>query len=100
MQELIPRHAEGAVVVDVREPDEYVDGHVPGAALIPMNDLAARMDEVPRGQPVYVICRSGARSLTSTAQLIDAGYEAYSVAGGTLGWIAAGQPIVLGTDPR
>lgn len=96
VQDLIGRHTEGAYVLDVREPYEYADGHVPGAVLIPMNELPTRMDEVPRGQPVYVICRSGGRSLTSTHQLRDAGHEAYSVGGGTLGWIDAGQPTVDG----
>ncbi len=100
VQDLITRHGEGAYVLDVREPHEYADGHVPDAVLIPMNELPARMDEVPTGQPVYVICRSGARSLTSMRQLKDAGYEAYSVAGGTLGWIEAGQPTVNGMEPR
>ncbi len=96
--DLITRHGEGAYVLDVREPHEYAAGHVPGAVLIPMNELPTRMDEVPKGDPVYVICRSGARSLTSTKQLRDADYEAYSVAGGTLGWIEAGQPTVEGME--
>lgn len=100
VQELITRHGEGAYVLDVREPHEYAEGHVPGAVLIPMAELPTRLSDIPDGQPIYVICRSGGRSLTSTRQLRDAGHEAYSVAGGTLGWIDAGQPTVAGMNPH
>ena len=54
--------AGSAVVVDVREPGEYVAGHVPGAVLMPMGQLPTRLSEIPKGLPVYVICASGNRS--------------------------------------
>lgn len=89
----------GAVVLDVRNPDEYNAGHVPGAVLIPLDELAARRDEIPSGDPLYVICAVGGRSLTATKALVDAGYQAVSVAGGTNGWIERGGPVVTGLPP-
>lgn len=97
---LIQHHPQGVTVLDVREPEEYVEGHVPGALLIPMGQVPDRMDEVPREGPVYVICASGRRSQTSAAQLEEAGFDAYSVAGGTSGWIERGQEVVTGSSPR
>ena len=93
-------HADGAVVVDVREPGEYVGGHVPGAVLVPMGQLPSRLNELPKGLPVYVICASGNRSLSMTSFLVRAGFDAYSVAGGTSGWARAGRPVVRGTRPH
>jgi len=80
-------------ILDVREPDEYAEGHVPSAVLIPLGELAARVGEVPRDRPVYVVCRSGRRSMTGVRTLAASGIEATSVSGGTLGWIAAGYPV-------
>lgn len=91
-------HEEGAVVLDVRNPDEYVEAHVPGAVLIPLGELAGRQDEIPAGDPLYVICAAGGRSLTATKALVDAGYKAVSVAGGTNGWIERGGAVVAGEE--
>lgn len=93
-------HAEGATVLDVRNPDEYDQAHVPGAVLIPLGELAARQEEVPAAAPLYVICAAGGRSLTATKALVDAGYQAVSVAGGTNGWIERGGDVVTGSSPR
>ncbi len=68
-------------------PTSTSSGHVPGAVLIPLDQLAARQDEIPDGDPLYVICAVGGRSLTATKALVEAGYRALSVAGGTNGWI-------------
>jgi rhodanese-related sulfurtransferase len=84
---------QGAVVLDVRNPDEYAEAHVPGATLIPLPELADRQDEIPEGDPLYVICAAGGRSLTATRALVEAGYNAVSVAGGTNGWIARGGEV-------
>jgi len=89
-------HRDGAIVVDVREPGEYVGGHVPGATLLPMGQLSSRLHELPKHRPVYLICASGNRSLAMTSVLLRAGYDAYSVSGGTGAWTRAGHPIVLG----
>ena len=93
-------HADGAPVIDVREPGEYVSGHVPGAVLMPMGQLPSRTGELDRSRPVYVICASGNRSSAMTDYLRGAGFDARSVAGGTSGWVGAGRPVVTGTRPN
>ncbi len=85
--------SQGAQLVDVREPVEFVQGHVPGARLIPMGQLSARMSEINRDEPVYVVCASGNRSSAMTDMLVTAGYDAWSVAGGTKAWIDSGRPV-------
>lgn len=89
----------GVTVLDVRNPDEYVTAHVPGAVLIPLPELASRQDEIPEADPLYVICAVGGRSLTAAKALVDAGYRAVSVAGGTNGWIERGGEVVAGDQP-
>ncbi|GAB3913606.1 MBL fold metallo-hydrolase [Microlunatus endophyticus] len=89
--------AAGATVIDVREPMEYVAGHVPGAELVPMGKLPAWTAELDRSRPMYVICASGNRSATITDFLVRAGFRAWSVVGGTRAWVAAGHPLATGT---
>ena len=89
------RRASG-VTIDVREPHEYVSGHVPGALLIPASKLPARIAELDRTEPIHVICASGHRSKAMTDLLIARGFDAVSVAEGTKGWIAAGHPVEVG----
>lgn len=92
-------HAAGAPVLDVRNPDEYEGAHVPGAVLIPLGELDQRLSEVPEGDPLYVICAMGGRSLAATKALVDAGYRAVSVSGGTNGWIERGGEVRTGSEP-
>ena len=82
----------GAYVLDVREQEEYDEVHVPSAVLIPLGQLEGRINEVEDGSRVFVICRSGARSLKGADILEANGIDAVSVAGGTLGWVASGRP--------
>jgi glyoxylase-like metal-dependent hydrolase (beta-lactamase superfamily II)/rhodanese-related sulfurtransferase len=83
-----------ALVLDVREPDEYAAGHIPRAVLLPQADLAVRLDEVPRQGDLLVACRSGARSLASARFLKAVGYERVTnLERGTMGWIDAGNPV-------
>jgi rhodanese-related sulfurtransferase len=86
--------ADGACTIDVREPHEYVAGHVPGARLVPLADVPRRLAEIPRKGRAYVICGTGNRSLQVTAELVAAGYDAWSVRGGTSGWERTGRPLV------
>ena len=88
-----PAHSAGACVIDVREPDEYAAGHVRDAVLMPMGEVATRLDELDNTGPVYVICATGNRSATVTDFLLRAGFEAYSVAGGTNGWARLGKAL-------
>ncbi len=97
LQTFAAAHADGAFVIDVREPREYVEGHVPGARLIPLAQVLSRASELPTGERVFVICASGNRSRSATDWLHGRGIEAVSVAGGTSGWIAQGRPVVRGT---
>ncbi|HUB69748.1 MAG TPA: rhodanese-like domain-containing protein [Acidimicrobiales bacterium] len=92
-------HAAGAVVLDVRNPDEYEQAHVPGAVLIPLPELADRWDEVPDADPLYVICALGGRSLAAAKALSERGANVLSVAGGTKGWIERGGSFVTGPGP-
>lgn len=89
-------HADGALVLDVREPHEYAAGHVPGALLVPLATVPDVARELPAHQPIYVICHSGNRSQLAAHHLARAGRDARSVIGGTSGWIDAGRPIVQG----
>lgn len=90
--------AEGASVIDVREPSEYADARVPGAVLIPMNQLGARLSELDKNSPVYLVCRSGHRSAAVGEQLSALGFDAVNVVGGTLAWVRAGKPFDSGSD--
>jgi len=84
------------VVLDVRERSEFVEGHVPGAVLVPMGQLPAHMGELDRERDIYVICASGNRSSAMTDLLRAAGFDAVSVAGGTNAWVESGRPIERG----
>lgn len=83
------------VFIDVRTPGEYAEGHVKGAKLIPLQELAGRMNEVPKDRQVYVYCRSGRRSAEASAMLVKAGYtHIENITGGIEAWKAAGFPVV------
>ncbi len=85
------------MMLDVREPEEYEQGHVPGAINLPQADLASRLDELPHDCPLALICRSGARSLRATQFLRQVGFEQVAnVQGGTDAWRAAGKPLAFG----
>jgi rhodanese-related sulfurtransferase len=88
-------HTEGtAQFVDVREVDEWVTGHIPGALHIPLGDIGRRGSEVDSGRPVIAVCRSGRRSLTAAEALRAAGHrDAVSLAGGMIAWEQAHHPI-------
>ena len=92
-------HASGVTVIDVREPDEYVEGHVPGAVLIPLGEVPERVTEVPEGETVYMVCKVGGRSMRAAEVLAAEGRDVVNVAGGTMAWIEAGHPTVSGDSP-
>ncbi len=99
VDQLEAARAEGAPVIDVRQPDEYDAAHVPGARLIPLNEVAARVQEVPSEGTVYVICQSGSRSARATDFLRRQGIDAQNVAGGTKAWVESGRDVVRGPQP-
>jgi rhodanese-related sulfurtransferase len=84
----------GALLLDVRNPDEWQAGHAQGAAWIPMGELAERQDELPTDREIVVICKTGGRSAQVAKALLAAGYGAVNVAGGSEAWQSAGMPIV------
>jgi rhodanese-related sulfurtransferase len=92
-----------AVMVDVREQNEWDAGHAPEAVFIPMGDLPSQLGELPIGEgPLAVVCRSGNRSGRVVAWLAQQGIDAVNVAGGMQAWNAAGKPMVAegGGPPR
>src|SRR5262249_36734804 len=96
VEELEARPPE-AGLLDVREPEEYAHGHVPGTVNLPQADLATRLTEVPRDRPVYLICQGGFRSLRAAQFLRQRGFEdVVSVKGGTEAWRAAGKALAQG----
>ncbi len=97
---LADRVAEGALVIDVREPDEYEAGHVPGALLIPLATVPDHLDRFRADQPTYVICKSGGRSMRACEIAADEGYDVVNVTGGTGAWIDSGRDVVIGSTPQ
>ena len=82
-----------ALVVDVREPWEYAEGHVPGAVPMPLATVPQRAAELPADQVVYLVCAVGARSGQAAAYLSRLGVDAVNVAGGTGEWVSSGYPV-------
>lgn len=83
----------GAYLLDVRTPAEFAGGHVASAINLPLDEVEARVSEVPADRPVYIICRSGSRSAQASAILSRTGRDVTNVGGGMNDWIAAGYPV-------
>lgn len=81
------------LLLDVRTPEEFAQGHLPGAVLIPHDQLAARLDEIDRDRWVLVYCRSGNRTRTAQDILEDAGIEVRQIEGNWLRWQEEGRPV-------
>jgi rhodanese-related sulfurtransferase len=93
---LASKRLAGVPLVDVRNHEEFAEVHAPGAKLIPLPVVADRLGDFPTDTTVYVICRSGARSFRACEFLRANGVDAVNVAGGTLAWLDAGQPVETG----
>ncbi len=84
------RRGEGTLIIDVREPREFAQGHVPEALLIPLPRLLSGAEPVPRERPVVFVCRSGRRAARAAAHFRQRGYtEVWALQGGMLAWEAA-----------
>ncbi len=82
-------------VIDVRESWEFNEGHISGALLIPLAELPSRLDEIPTGRAIVLVCRSGGRSMQAYSYLKDQGInDVHNMRGGMLEWVAAGYPTV------
>jgi rhodanese-related sulfurtransferase len=97
VQELFEVLRAGAALIDVREPHEYEEVRVPGAQLIPLQTVPDSLSMLPKGDPLYVVCRSGGRSHTACDWLQNNGVNAVNVLGGTLAWIEASFPTDSGS---
>ncbi|WP_225730392.1 MULTISPECIES: rhodanese-like domain-containing protein [unclassified Nocardia] len=87
-----------AILLDVREDDEWELGHAPGAIHIPMVDIPARTDELDYDSELYVICRQGGRSIQVVEYLTHIGFDAVHVSGGMVAWQRAGRPLAADGD--
>jgi rhodanese-related sulfurtransferase len=96
----VEEHRGQVLVLDVREPGEFdsVLGHIAGALLLPLGELHAKLDTVPRDRPVVAVCRSGARSARATQILEQAGFRVANLAGGMLRWRAQGLAVEAGGE--
>lgn len=88
--------AEAPFILDVREDDEYRAGHISGAKLIPLGQLSAQMDKLPKDRSILCVCASGSRSSMAARQLSAEGYQVVNLQGGMSGWRMAGLPIKKG----
>ncbi|MBL8046146.1 MAG: rhodanese-like domain-containing protein [Anaerolineales bacterium] len=87
----------GVFILDVRQPEEWNEYHVPNTTLIPLGELNARLSELPRDQEIVIVCRSGNRSGQARDILRAAGFtQVTSMAGGLVQWRAAGYQTVSG----
>jgi len=87
-----------AVMLDVREGDEWAAGRAPTSRHLPMSQLTERIAEIPTEDPLYVVCRSGGRSARVVAYLTQQGFPAVNVDGGMQAWAATGREIVADPD--
>lgn len=91
------KYDSGVFVLDVRQPEEWNQGHIPNTTLIPLGELNNRLNELPKDAPIVVVCRSGNRSAQARDLLLQAGFSAVtSMAGGVNQWSASGYPIITG----
>ncbi len=96
VEELEAALANGARLIDVREPSEYAEFHVPGAVLVPLGSVPDNVDAFRREGPTYVICKTGARSMRACEFLADEGVDVINVAGGSMAWRLGGRPTEPG----
>jgi rhodanese-related sulfurtransferase len=98
--EVTPDEAEellgtGALLLDVREDDEWAAGHAPAAFHIPMGEVDGRTSELDVDQQVVAVCRAGARSLKVANLLAGQGFDVVNLTGGMQAWEGSGRPVVV-----
>jgi rhodanese-related sulfurtransferase len=94
------RHTPGALLVDVRSTGEFAAGHVPGAMNIPMDEVEARLDDIPKEGPVVLVCQSGSRAGMVCELIQHERPNSRVLEGGTDAWMAAGLPVVCSRKTR
>jgi rhodanese-related sulfurtransferase len=85
------------LVVDVRQPEEYREGHIAGSKLIPLGELNKRLNELPKNKEIICVCASGSRSQSATKLLVGAGLDAFNMNGGMFMWQRAKLPVKKGS---
>ncbi len=96
VQETQKRVQNGALLLDVREQNEYDEERIAGAQLLPLSELMARFDELPKDREIIAQCRSGKRSAQATDFLRAQGYDVTNMEGGILRWKAQNLPTEQG----
>ena len=96
VDELAERLEGGAVLIDVREPDEWLEARVPGVPLVPLQTIPDSLDRFPEGVDIHLICRSGGRSMAAAEFLNEQGRSCVNVAGGTMAWVESGRAVDSG----
>lgn len=93
---------ENAAILDVREQDEWDAGHIVGARHLPLSELMQRYEELDPDEDLYIVCRTGGRSMQACGWLANQGYSVFNIAGGSGAWLDAGKPIECdnGETPR
>lgn len=92
-EEAVTRLESGAVLIDVREQDEWNTVHAVGATLIPLSEFESRYSEMPQDKEIILICAGGVRSARAAEFAAAHGYKTTNLEGGTNAWIAAGLPV-------
>lgn len=95
LKERIAQH-QTQLILDVRNADEYAASHIAGSKLIPLDQLATRLNDLPRDRPIIAMCRSGNRSHVATGMLQRAGFDVVNLKGGILQWEKQGLPVERG----
>ena len=88
---------EGVYLLDVRGPDETAQGIIDGAKRLPLHLVPLHLDKLPKGETLYIYCRSGNRSGQACAYLDQHGFDTVNVAGGIMQWVAQGDSLVAET---
>jgi rhodanese-related sulfurtransferase len=87
-----------AILLDIREVDEWESGHIDGARHVPMFSLPPLLANDPtqldRDRPIVVVCAAGSRSAQVTGWLVAQGYDAHNLDGGMYAWLASGRPVI------
>lgn len=90
--------ARGETVIDVRTPEEYASGHIPGSRFMPTFAVPLHLSTLPRRRPIYVVCESGARGQQASQYLNERGYNVRNLEGGMGAWRSSGMPVSVGRE--
>ncbi len=93
-EDALRTHRDDGILIDVRERQEFIHGHLPDAELIPLREIIGDAERLPKDRPILLVCRSGRRSTRAMHWLIDLGFEqVVNLKGGILSWKAMGRPV-------